>query len=128
MPARTPAKKILVIEDEMDLAHLLKYNLQDRGYGVLSANDAESGLALARKQKPDLIVLDLMLPQMDGFEFCRIIREESSVPVIFLTASKNEVCRKMALKLGADDYITKPFSVDAVLDRIESLLSRSSPA
>ena len=126
-PVNTPRKKILVVEDEKDLVQLVKYNLESQGYEVHTIKNAEEGLNLARKLKPDLIVLDLMLPGMDGFEFTKILREETGTPIIFLTASKSDTCRKMAMKLGANDYITKPFSLDMLLDRVQNILSQTSP-
>jgi len=115
--------KILIIDDENDLVHLLKYNLENQGYEVIAVNEAEKGLVLARQHSPDLILLDLMLPEMDGFEFCRILRGESNIPIVFLTSSKNDACKNLALKMGANDYISKPFSVDALLSRIQVILS-----
>ena len=119
--------RILVVEDEKDLSRLLKYNLEKEGYEVLVAADGEAGLAQARKEKPDLIVLDLMLPKMDGMEVCRTVRKESKVPIIMLTAKKEEIDRILGLELGADDYMTKPFSVRELAARIKTILRRVQP-
>jgi two-component system, OmpR family, alkaline phosphatase synthesis response regulator PhoP len=119
-------EKILIVEDEKDLVNLVKYNFEKEGYPVISATNAESGLTAARKQKPDLIILDVMLPKMDGTEFCRIFRQESQTPIIFLTSKKNELDRILGLKLGADDYITKPFSIRELIARVETVFRRLS--
>jgi two-component system, OmpR family, alkaline phosphatase synthesis response regulator PhoP len=120
------SKKILVVEDEKDLLNLLKYNLKNEGYNLLCAKNAEEALPIVRSKSPDLIVLDIMLPEMDGLDLCKIIRQESQVPIIFLTAKKNELDRILGLKLGADDYITKPFSIGELVARIQSILRRVS--
>ncbi|OIO06036.1 MAG: DNA-binding response regulator [Elusimicrobia bacterium CG1_02_63_36] len=120
--------KILVVEDEKDIVRLIKYNFEKDGHKVVAAHDGESGLALARKEKPDLIILDIMLPKMDGLEFCRTFRQESQVPILFLTAKKSEVDRILGLKLGADDYVTKPFSVGELIARVEAVLRRAGSA
>jgi DNA-binding response OmpR family regulator len=119
-------EKILIIEDEKDLVKILKYNLEKEGYRPLASFDGESGLALFRKEKPDLILLDLMLPKLDGFEVCKIIRKESKVPILMVTAKTEELDRILGLELGADDYVTKPYSVREVLARIKAILRRSS--
>jgi DNA-binding response OmpR family regulator len=119
--------RILVIEDEKDIVRLLKYNLEKEGYVTLTAHDGEAGLDLARKDKPDLILLDLMLPKMDGMQVCRAIRQDSQVPIIMLTAKKEEIDRIVGLELGADDYVTKPFSVRELLARIKTILRRTRP-
>src|SRR5438552_1467387 len=103
--------RVLIVEDEKDIVRLLKYNLEKEGYEVLSASDGEAGLSAARKEKPDLVILDLMLPKLDGMEVCRSLRQESKVPIIMLTAKREEIDRVVGLELGADDYVTKPFSV-----------------
>lgn len=126
MPPK-PLAKILVVEDEKDLLKLLTYNLEREGYQVLSAQDGETGLELARKNKPDAILLDIMIPKVDGMEFCRILRHESRVPIIMVTAKKEEVDRILGLEMGADDYITKPFSVRELLARVKALLRRALP-
>lgn len=119
--------RVLVIEDEKDIVRLLKYNLEKEGYEVLSAADGEAGVALARKEKPELIILDLMLPKLDGIQVCRTLRQESQVPIVMLTAKKQEIDRVLGLELGADDYITKPFSVRELLARLKTILRRSHP-
>lgn len=116
---------ILVVEDEPNLLAALEYTLEQEGYEVLTAIDGDSGLHLARSRKPDLLVLDVMLPSLDGFEICRIIRHESSIPILMLTARGEEVDRVAGLELGADDYVTKPFSMRELLARIRSLLRRA---
>lgn len=120
-----PNERILVVEDEKDLAKILRYNLEKDGYRVSVAHDGEAGLALFRKEKPDLVVLDLMLPKLDGFDFCKIVRQDSQTPILMLTAKSDEVDRVLGLELGADDYVTKPFSVREVVARIKAILRRS---
>jgi DNA-binding response OmpR family regulator len=117
-------EKILVVEDEKDISKLLKYNLEKEGYGVTTCYDGESALAMCRREKPDLAIVDVMLPKMDGYEFCRNIRRESDVPILFVTARKEEVDRILGLEMGADDYITKPFSLREVMARIKAVLRR----
>ena len=119
-------EKILIVEDEKPLVKILKYNFEKEGYRVLAEGDGEAGLAAFRKEKPDLIVLDLMLPKVDGFEFCRTVRKDSATPILMLTAKKEEVDRVLGLELGADDYVTKPFSVREVLARVKGILRRAS--
>lgn len=117
-------EKILIVEDEKDLSKLLRYNFEKEGYRVVQAFDGESGLKLLRKEKPDLVVLDLMLPKVDGFEFCKVARQEAITPILMLTARKEEVDKILGLELGADDYVTKPFSVREVLARVKAILRR----
>ena len=117
--------KILMIEDAEDLVLLLKSHLNKEGYQFLHAGTAESGLAAARKHKPDLILLDVVLPGMDGLELIRILRRESSVPVIFLSSKAAEIDRVLGLKLGGDDYLTKPFSFAELEARIRAVLQRA---
>jgi DNA-binding response OmpR family regulator len=118
---------ILIIEDEKDIVRLLKYNLEKEGYVTSAAHDGQAGLDMARKEKPDLILLDLMLPKLDGMQVCRTIRQESQVPIIMLTAKKEEIDRIVGLEIGADDYVTKPFSVRELMARIKSILRRAKP-
>src|ERR1700690_690004 len=125
MKQMTPG--FLIIEDEKDIVRLLKYNLEKEGYIALAAQDGLAGLDLARKEKPDLIILDLMLPKLDGMQVCRTIRQDSQVPIIMLTAKKEEIDRILGLELGADDYVTKPFSVRELLARIKTILRRTRP-
>jgi DNA-binding response OmpR family regulator len=119
-----PNEKILVVEDEKELSRLLKYNLEKDGFRVFAALDGEAGLALFRKERPDLVLLDVMVPKLDGYGFLKIVRGESKTPVMMLTARKDEVDRVLGLELGADDYVTKPFSVREVLARVKAILRR----
>jgi DNA-binding response OmpR family regulator len=121
------ATRVLIIEDEKEIVRLLKYNLEKEGYAVLSASDGQAGLDLARQEKPDFVILDLMLPKMDGMQVCRAIRADLQVPILMLTAKKEEIDRIVGLELGADDYVTKPFSVRELLARIKSILRRTQP-
>src|SRR5512142_1258150 len=118
--------KILVIDDEPHLVKLVRSNLEAQHYKVISAMDGPSGLAMVEKEGPDLIILDIMLPGMDGFEVLQKIREFSVVPVVLLTAKDQEVDVVRGLKLGADDYIRKPFSVHELLARVEAVLRRGA--
>ena len=122
-------KKILIVDDEDHIRELLKFNLEKNGYIVYMANDGLNGLKLAREKQVDLILLDLMLPGMDGFEVCKEIRSDniiSNVPIIMLTAKSEEIDKILGLELGADDYITKPFSIRELSARIKALLRRSN--
>lgn len=119
-------EKILIVEDEKPLVKLLKYNLEKEGYRVVSANDGETGLAAVPKEKPDLILLDVMLPKIDGFEFCKVLRKQFKTPILMLTAKKEEFDRVLGLELGADDYVTKPFSVREILARVKAVLRRTT--
>jgi len=119
-----PNEKILVVEDDKDISRLLKYNLDKEGYRVSAALDGETGLALFRKERPDLVMLDVMVPKLDGFGFLKTVRQESKTPVLMLTARKDEVDRVLGLELGADDYVTKPFSVREVIARVKAILRR----
>ena len=116
---------ILVVEDDGTLRELLKYNLQKEGYSVLTARDGGEALELFAKNTPHLIILDIMLPVIDGTEVCRIIRGKSQVPIIMLTAKTEEIDKVVGLELGADDYVTKPFSMRELLARIKAILRRS---
>jgi two-component system alkaline phosphatase synthesis response regulator PhoP len=117
---------ILVVEDEARIAKLARDYLEKASFRVLSASDGVTGLAAARRERPDLIVLDLMLPGMDGLDVCRAIRRESDVPVIMLTARVEEADRLVGLELGADDYITKPFSPRELVARVRTVLRRAT--
>jgi two-component system alkaline phosphatase synthesis response regulator PhoP len=123
-------KKILVVDDDRDILETCRDYLKSAGYEAIAADDGLKGLALARREKPDLIVLDLMLPGMDGLEVCRAIRRESNVPIIMLTARVEETDKLIGLELGADDYITKPFSLRELVARVRVVLRRvvSDPA
>lgn len=118
--------KILIVEDHKDLARMVQYNLENEGYEVIRAKDAETALPLAVKRKPGLIILDIMLPGMDGIEFFRTLRQTSLAPVIFLTAKKSEADRVLGLKMGADDYLTKPFSIGELVARVQAILRRTA--
>jgi two-component system, OmpR family, alkaline phosphatase synthesis response regulator PhoP len=121
--------RILVIDDEKDLIELVRYNLEKEGFVVRSAQDGESGLSAAKKELPDLIIVDLMLPGIDGLDVCRSLRSDSRtarIPVIMLTAKSAEPDRILGLELGADDYVTKPFSPRELLARIKAVLRRTS--
>ena len=123
-----PKDTILVVEDEKNIAELVKYNLEQEGYRVLTASRGDSGLDQARKQKPDLILLDLMLPEIDGIEICKILRQNEktvSVPIIMLTAKGQEADKVLGLELGADDYVTKPFSPRELVARVKAVLRRA---
>lgn len=120
-------RKILVIDDEKPIVDILKFNLQKDNYHVIEAYDGEEGLEKALSENPDLILLDVMLPKMDGFEVCKKLRASSSVPIIMLTAREEEVDKVLGLELGADDYITKPFSVRELLARVKANLRRQMP-
>jgi DNA-binding response OmpR family regulator len=118
-------EKILIIEDEEDLVKGLRLNLKDEGYQVVWASDGEQGLERVFKEKPDLILLDIMLPKKDGLAICRELREKKiSIPIIMLTAKGEEIDKVVGLEIGADDYITKPFSVRELLARIKAHLRR----
>jgi DNA-binding response OmpR family regulator len=116
--------KILIVEDEPALLDTLEYNLVRQGYAVTTAKDGQAGVSLARSVKPELIVLDIMLPYLDGFEVCRILRQEMSVPILMLTARDAEIDRVVGLEIGADDYLTKPFSMREFLARVKAQLRR----
>jgi DNA-binding response OmpR family regulator len=121
-------KSVLVVEDEPTLVATLRYNLEREGHKVLTAADGETGLSLARTQRPDVVLLDLMLPGMSGLELCRILRRESTVPILMLTARAEETDKVVGLELGADDYVTKPFSMRELIARVGALLRRAELA
>jgi DNA-binding response OmpR family regulator len=116
---------ILLIEDNSTLADTLRYNLEREGYTVLQAMDGIQGIELVHQEKPDLLILDIMLPRLDGFSVCRILRQECNIPIIMLTARQDEVDRIAGLELGADDYVTKPFSLGELLARVRAILRRT---
>jgi DNA-binding response OmpR family regulator len=118
------AEKILIVEDELTLQETLAYNLKRQGYEVETAGDGAAALDSARRLHPDLIVLDVMLPGMDGFEVCRILRQEMNTPVLMLTARDDEIDRVVGLEVGADDYMTKPFSMRELMARVKAMLRR----
>jgi DNA-binding response OmpR family regulator len=117
--------QVLVVEDDDTLAEMLQYNLKRQGYTVLLAKDGRTGLQEARANKPDLIILDVMLPEIDGFEVCRVLRRELSVPILMLTARTEEIDKIVGLEMGADDYVTKPFSMRELLARVKAQLRRT---
>lgn len=120
------SKKILVVDDEQSIVTLLQYNLEQSGYTVITALDGEQGLEAAVDIRPDLVVLDLMLPKMDGLEVCKQLRQQKiNIPILMLTAKDDEFDKVLGLELGADDYLTKPFSPREVVARIKAILRRS---
>jgi len=119
------AESILIVEDEPALQETLAYNLKKEGYTVEAVGDGREALDLARKLKPDLIVLDLMLPSLDGFEITRILRKEMTTPILMLTARDDEIDRVVGLEVGADDYLTKPFSMRELVARVKAQLRRA---
>ena len=119
------SETILIVEDEPSLRETLVYNLKKQGYKVEAASDGPSALEAARRIKPDLIVLDIMLPGLDGFEVCKILRREMTVPILMLTARDDEIDRVVGLEVGADDYLTKPFSMRELIARVKAQLRRT---
>ena len=119
-------KKILVVDDEPKIAEICQDYLKAAGYEVVTAMTGPDGLSAARREKPDLVVLDLMLPEMDGLDVCRVLRRESDVPIIMLTARVEEMDKLIGLEIGADDYITKPFSPRELVARVRVVLRRVS--
>ncbi|MEA1959023.1 MAG: response regulator transcription factor [Chloroflexota bacterium] len=117
--------KVLAVEDDPTLLDVLKYNLKKEGYNVFTAVDGASAIDIARSVSPDLILLDIMLPKLDGLEVCRILRNEMNVPIIMLTAKSEEIDKVVGLEIGADDYITKPFSMREMLARVKAVLRRA---
>ena len=126
-PASGTGGRVLVVEDDEGIREMLKYNLTAAGFSVQEASDGASGLRTARTARPDLVLLDLMLPGMSGFDFCRALRKSSRVPIIMITAKDAEVDKIVGLELGADDYITKPFSIREVLARVNAVMRRAQP-
>ncbi len=118
------AEKILIVEDELVLRETLTYNLIKQGYEIIAAADGSQAVEMARQTPPDLILLDIMLPKLDGFEVCRLLRQELRAPIIMLTARGDEVDKIVGLEVGADDYLTKPFSMRELLARIKAQLRR----
>jgi DNA-binding response OmpR family regulator len=123
--AAAAKKKILLVDDEAAIVHSLRYNLEKNGYAVTTASDGRTAVALAQREHPDLVLLDIMLPLLDGIEACREIRRTSTVPIIMLTAKDQEFDKVLALELGADDYVTKPFSLGEIMARIKARLRRA---
>jgi DNA-binding response OmpR family regulator len=116
--------KILIVEDDPNLLETLKYNLKKESYDVATAIDGEQALEIARREKPDLILLDIMLPKISGFEVCRILRNEMTSPIVMLTAKADETDKIVGLEIGADDYITKPFSMRELIARVRAMFRR----
>jgi len=121
-------KTILIVDDEKTIVDMLFYNLQKEGYNVLEANDGEEGARIALEQKPDLILLDIMLPKMDGLAVCKKIRQTLNIPILMISAKDEEIDKILGLELGADDYITKPFSVRELLARVKANLRKAEVA
>jgi two-component system OmpR family response regulator len=117
--------KVLVVEDDPNLRETLKYNLCKEGYDVITASDGEKAIEVARREKPDLLILDIMLPKINGFEVCRILRKEVTMPILMLTAKADETDKIVGLEIGADDYMTKPFSMRELLARVRAMLRRT---
>jgi len=117
-------KKVLVVDDEKKIVDIIAFNLEKEGYEVVKAFDGEQGLSLALKESPELVLLDIMMPKMDGFEVCKKIREKSQVPIIMLTAKAEEIDKVLGFELGADDYVTKPFGVRELMARVKANLRR----
>ena len=117
--------RVLVVEDDRTLLEVLQYNLAKEGYEVLTAADGASGLETARSRRPDLVILDIMLPVLDGYEVCRALRRETTVPILMLTARTEEMDKVVGLEVGADDYVTKPFGMRELMARVRAMLRRS---
>ena len=129
MKENQPAKKILIVDDEPDILEFLQYNLRKEGYEVVTANDGKSALMVAVREKPHLIVLDIMMPELDGVETCRLLRERKEfmhTPIAFLTARDEDFSQITALDVGGDDYITKPIKPRVLISRINALLRRAN--
>jgi phosphate regulon transcriptional regulator PhoB len=123
-----PKKKILVVEDEPDIRELVRYNLESAGFAVVEADDGEAALSAVDKERPAMVILDLMLPEADGMEICRILRsrpEYAKLPIVMLTAKAGEVDRILGLEFGADDYVTKPFSPRELVARVRAVMRRA---
>ncbi len=125
MITAAPRKKILVVDDESAILQTLRFNLERNGYSVCTAGDGRSAISLASSERPDLVILDIMLPLLDGVEACKEIRKSSGVPIIMLTAKDQEIDKVLALELGADDYVTKPFALGEFLARVKARLRRA---
>ena len=119
-------EKVLVVDDEKSIVDIVKFNLEKEGYQVLTAEDGREGLEQFEQNNPDLILLDVMMPIIGGFEMCRKVREKSNVPIIMLTARAEEVDKVLGLELGADDYVTKPFSIRELMARVRANLRRTA--
>ena len=119
-----PKRTILIVDDEKPIVDILVYNLQKEGYETLEASDGEEGVKIALEKKPDLILLDIMLPKMDGLAVCKRIRHSLKVPILMLSAKDEEIDKILGLELGADDYVTKPFSVRELMARVKANLRK----
>jgi phosphate regulon transcriptional regulator PhoB len=122
-------QKILIVEDDRDIVEMVEYNLKEEGYTTVSALNGEDGVNSARRERPDLIILDIMLPVMDGFEVCRALKSEEAtarIPIIVLSAKSQETDKVVGLELGADDYVTKPFSPRELIARIRAIMRRGA--
>src|SRR5690606_4831679 len=120
------SQRILVVDDEESIVTLLQFNLEQAGYTVISAMDGQTAIRLAQGENPDLIILDLMLPELDGLEVCKQLRHKGiNIPILMLTAKSDELDKVLGLELGADDYLTKPFSPREVVARVKAILRRS---
>lgn len=120
------SKKILIVDDEKNIVEILRFNLKKEGFDTVEAYDGEQAIELALNEKPDLILLDVMLPKMDGFTVCRKLRQQISTPILMLTAREEEVDKVLGLELGADDYITKPFSQRELMARVKANIRRTA--
>jgi phosphate regulon transcriptional regulator PhoB len=118
--------KVLVVDDEQAIVEAISYNLKKEGFGVVTAADADQCLEVARRETPNLVLLDIMLPSASGFDLCRLLRKQGDVPIIMLTARADETDRIVGLELGADDYVTKPFNMRELMARVKSVLRRSA--
>ena len=123
--AKQERKTVLIVEDEDNLLAPLTYNLEREGYRVVTTTDGGEGLELAREESPSLVILDIMLPTMDGIQVCRVLRSESGVPILMLTAKGEELDKVLGLEMGADDYMTKPFSMRELIARVKAMLRRA---
>ena len=118
-------RKILIVDDEKNIADIIAFNLKKEGYQVIKAGDGEEGVKMAMEENPDLILLDIMMPKMDGYEACKKIREKKNTPIIMLTARAEELDKVLGLELGADDYVTKPFGVRELMARVKANLRKN---
>ena len=119
------AQTVLIVDDEKNIVNIIAFNLKKEGYDVLTAGDGEEAVAIANEKNPDLILLDIMMPKMDGYEACRKIREKHNMPIIMLTARAEELDKVLGLEMGADDYVTKPFGTRELIARVKANLRRS---
>ncbi len=127
MPGASSSRPILIVEDDRNIASLVERYLSRAGFETITAHDGPSGLSLARRRDPLLVVLDIMLPSLDGFEICRELRRVSNVPILMLTAREEEMDRVVGLSMGADDYVVKPFSPRELVERVKAILRRTRP-